>query len=181
MKWINIKKKLNEKQISSLDSYFNDEEKHIIKKEILSKAIRLFVTLFLFQESKKEIKIKENRSNFVNYLDILDLWDKKIYADEKFKKELNEIGKLDIHINQIIYFYEYLGGDIEDDFMKDVLFKIKSDEELKKQESIPTYEEQEKKKNEEKKEEEEEEEEEEEIEDNDYKKREYNDMDDDRF
>ena len=107
---------------------------------MLSSAIRIFITLYLNQEDNKEIRIKNNRKNIMNELNIEDLWDKAVFKDKNFKSECIEIKKFSVQINQILYLYELLGGDIEKDYFADVLSQIEENQKLSKKN--PTLEEQ---------------------------------------
>ena len=112
------------KEIKCYQKTLDDKSKKLIDKLINKKdiacAIRLFVTLVLFPEKDKENKIKANLENIVNYLNAPDLWDKEIFDDIDFYKNLNKLKLINIHINQIVSLLEYLGQDIEDNFFDDV-------------------------------------------------------------
>jgi hypothetical protein len=70
--------------------------------------------LVLFREEDKVNKIKNNRKNIIDYLKGQDLWDKKIYNDEMFDENLNEIKKINIQINQILNIVEIKEEDFSD-------------------------------------------------------------------
>ena len=55
--------------------------KKIINKNNLAIALKLFMTLVLFNEKDKENKIKGNKKNIISYLNVADFWDKNIYND----------------------------------------------------------------------------------------------------
>ena len=59
-------------------------------------------------------------TNIINYLDIPDIWDKETYNNKKFYDELNNLKKINVKINQIIYFYDFLGDDINDKYFQEV-------------------------------------------------------------
>ena len=115
---------LDENSKDKIDNYFKG--KHLINKKDFAYAIRIFITLVLFTEVDKEKKIKSNNNNIVNYLKSSDLWKNDI-NDEKFNQNLNEFKSLNIPINKIIFLYEYLGKDIEENFFDDVKQKINSE------------------------------------------------------
>ena len=119
------KNQLDEETIKHLDKYFEKEEK-IISKEDLENAIRLFISLVLFREKDKENKIKSNRKNLIDYLKSPDLWDNKIYKDEKFNLNLNELKLCNIQINQTLWLYNYLVGNEEVDAFKEIEDYIKN-------------------------------------------------------
>ena len=108
-----------------IDNYF--QKKHLINQGDLNYAIRLLITLVLFQENDKENKIKQNNNNIVNYLKSTDLWKNDI-NDDSFINDLNEFKSINIHINQIISLYEYLGKEFDETYFEDVKEKIKNDE-----------------------------------------------------
>ena len=105
------------------------KEDHLITKKDFASAIRLFITLVLYLEEDKDNKIQSNRNNIVNYLKSSDLWNKDIYTNDDFNKNLNELKSFNIQINQIIDLYNFLGKDIEDNFLNDVKGQIKKIEE----------------------------------------------------
>ena len=128
---------LEEEKKKSVEDYFNNENHHfLITKEIFKKSIRSLIILFLNFENDKENKIKGNQNNIINYFDIgiPDLWDINIYNNIDFNKELEELKKLNIKINQILTLYDYLGDDINDDYFEDVKRAVKNEEEEKKPE-----------------------------------------------
>ena len=121
------KNQLNEKTIQQLDNYYS-KENILINKKSFANAIRLFITLVLFRESEKE-KIKSNRKDLVDYLKSRDLWDNKIYNDEKFNENLNELKLCNIKINQTLWLYNYLSGNEEENLFADVIEFIEENEE----------------------------------------------------
>ena len=128
---------MEEEKKKSVEDYFNNENHHfLITKEIFKKSIRSLIILFLNFENDKENKIKGNQNNIINYFDIgiPDLWDINIYNNIDFNKELEELKKLNIKINQILTLYDYLGDDINDDYFEDVKRAVKNEEEEKKPE-----------------------------------------------
>ena len=122
-------KKLERKAKEELEKFFSYEEKEeeeinniynkkIIKKDNLTLALKWFMTLVLFNEKDKENKIKGNKKNLINYLNVADLWDKDIYKDtNNFNSDLVELKKCNIPINKIIWLYEFLveGAEEEED------------------------------------------------------------------
>ena len=74
----NVEKRIKDK----VEKYFiikenndqeNDINRKIINKNNLASAIRFFMILVLFCEKDKNNKIKENKKNLMNYLDVDDL------------------------------------------------------------------------------------------------------------
>ena len=77
--------------------------------------------LVLFGEKDKANKIKANKKNLINYLGVEDLWNKKIYKDTNFNRDLNELKKFNIQINKIIWLYDYLiEKEEEEDYIKEI-------------------------------------------------------------
>ena len=113
-------KKLEKKAKDELEKFFSYEEKEdeevnniynkkIITKNNLTLALKWFMTLVLFNEKDKENKIKGNKKNLINYLNIADLWDKGIFKDtNNFNSDLVELKKCNIPINKIIWLYDFL-------------------------------------------------------------------------
>ena len=108
------------KDKEGIKKYFNQENP--IKKKDFLDAIRLFIALVLLPEEDKEKKIKTNSNNIINYISSPYFWNKDIYNNKDFKKNLNELKKANIKINQIIPLYESLekDNDVEDEFLNRV-------------------------------------------------------------
>jgi len=121
---------MNENQKQDIKKYF--ENNHQITKEIFASTIRRFIVLFLSKEKNKENRIKNNTNNIINYLNIPDIWDKKIYDMKEFSKELEGLENLKIQLNQALSLYEELGEENTEEFYKPVINQIKKNEELKK-------------------------------------------------
>ena len=140
-------KKVDKKTEDLLNKYFEkgdadddvaNNNKKIINKVNLKSAIRWFMALVLFKESDKKNKIKANKINIFNYLNVKDLWDKKIYEDSRFEEDLNELKKLNIKINTIVWLYDYLtkGKEEENNYTKgleDDILKNNLNQESKKE------------------------------------------------
>jgi hypothetical protein len=109
----NFKEKELEDKKNKLKKYY-EKESSLISKDDFESAIRLFISLVLFREEDKVNKIKNNRKNIIDYLKGQDLWDKKIYNDEMFDENLNEIKKINIQINQILNIVEIKEEDFSD-------------------------------------------------------------------
>ena len=123
---------LEENQKNLIETCFKEQE--LITKEQFKFTLRSFIVLFLNLVGDKENKIRGNQNNMVNYFDIPDIWDKSIYNNENFKKELDNLKKINVKINQIVYLYDFLGDNINDDYFQDVKKVIKKEEDLKKME-----------------------------------------------
>ena len=98
------KEKLEGKE-SEINSFYNNEK--FITKEILTSAIRIFITRYLIRGN-----IKNNKRNFIKYFYIEDLWANEI-NENKIQKdsEIKLIKNMNISINQIISLYDFLEGD----------------------------------------------------------------------
>ena len=96
----NYQKNLEEESKEIIKNYY--KEGHLITKKDFASAIRLFITLVLYLEEDKDNKIQSNCNNIVNYLKSSDLWNKDIYSNDDFNKNLNELKSFNIQINQII-------------------------------------------------------------------------------
>ena len=79
------------------------------------------MALVLFNEKDKVNKIKGNKRNLFNYLNVADLWDKNIYEDtNNFNSDLVELKKCNIQVNKIIWLYDFLVEEEEEDPEKDI-------------------------------------------------------------
>ena len=128
--FINYQIPVEETKIEEIKDFFKTQR--LINSKNFNYAIRSLISLFLFSENDKENKIKNNRNNFANYLNIPDIWDKSIYRNREFNQKLKEIKNLNIQMNQILSIYDYLGDEINDEYFKDVLLQIKKDEYIEK-------------------------------------------------
>ena len=115
------------------------EKLTIIKEEEKRKkfkaTIRAFITLFLIFEKDKENNVKQNENNVINYFDIHDIpdiWDTTISSMSNFKEELNYLKQLNIKINQIVSFYDFLGEDITPKYFEEVSAEVEREKEIKK-------------------------------------------------
>ena len=88
----------SEKKIKKLDEIFSKKD-IIIKKESLSTALRLFITIVLYRENDKESKIRQNTHNIVEYLEEKDLWENQHIdiKDETFHENLKKIINHHLH------------------------------------------------------------------------------------
>ena len=111
-----------------LDNYFNKQD-IIIGKDELENAIRLFTTLVLFREKYKDNKIKSNRKNLIDYLKSQGLWDERENKSKKFNENLNDLKEFEVHINQTLWLYDYLVGNIQIDEFKIIEEIIKEGDE----------------------------------------------------
>lgn len=142
-------KEKEQKLKDELDNFFeekdenNDDNKNnkIINKDNLASALRWFMALTLFEENDKDNKIKSNKKNIINYLNAPDLWDREIYKElSKLIEDLNGLKAFNIQINRIVWFYDYLIKDEDDDnciknikdYIKKKEQKLKPPEEIKK-------------------------------------------------
>lgn len=108
------------------------EKQTIINEKIFKAAIRTFLVLFLNFEKDKENNIKQNENNVINYLNIPDLWDIPTYSMGNFNGELNNLKQLDVKVNQIVSFYDFLIDDINPEYFEDVKKEVDKKEEIKK-------------------------------------------------
>ena len=77
--------------------------------------------IVLFDEKDKENKIKGNKKNLMNYLNVADLWDKGTFKDNKFNSDLGILKKFNIQVNKIIWLYDFLTeGEEEEDPEKEI-------------------------------------------------------------
>ena len=99
----------------------------MITKEYLLQALRLFMTIILYREEDKENKIKLNKNNIVGYLKEQDLWENNNIKinDEKFIYNLSKIKSINIKIKEILWLYNYLLDNKEEDLEGDIKEKHK--------------------------------------------------------
>ena len=126
---LDYREEIPEDKIKQINIYFN--EKHLITKENLSFCIRMFCSSFLSEIKDKEKKIKKNTNNFVNYLDIPDIWEKYIYTKNEFKEELDKIKNLKIKLNEIPKLLEIIGYEFNENYFLDITKELKKREEEK--------------------------------------------------
>jgi hypothetical protein len=122
------KEKLSNDSKKTITEYYDkDSKKIIIGKKDLACSIRLFATLVLSQEKDKKNKIQANHNNFINYFKNSELWDKDLYDNPNFNKNLNEIKSWNIQISQVISLYEHLGKDFDKNYFNDVIERINNE------------------------------------------------------
>ena len=124
--------KHQEKKIKEISLYNLDDKDMAIKKEDLASAIRLFMTLVLFRENDndKDVKIKSNKKNIMDYLKNKDLWKSSLYNNKsKFEEDLSKIRSLNIKIKEILFFYYYLTGKKDEQFEVEIVNHINKKEE----------------------------------------------------
>ena len=117
---------LDDKIVKKLDDLFSKKDLTITK-DALKEAIRLFITIVLYREKDKEIKIKQNRNNIAGYLKEQDLWNYSNIKinDKNFNNELSKIKGLGVKVKEILWLYNYLIDNKEEDFEKDIEEKYK--------------------------------------------------------
>lgn len=121
-------KKSEKKARDELEKYFKNEEdddnlenRRIINTNNLALALKWFMIIVLFDEKDKENKIKGNKKNLMNYLNVADLWDKGTFKDNKFNSDLGILKKFNIQVNKIIWLYDFLTeGEEEEDLEKEI-------------------------------------------------------------
>jgi len=121
----NYQNELDENSKEVINNYY--QKQHPISKKDFSCAIRLFISLILFLEEDKENKIKLNTNNLINYLKASDFWSNDVYENDDFNKNLNELKSINAQVSQIINLYEYLGRDIEPNFVEEVIKQIEKE------------------------------------------------------
>ena len=116
---------IDRKNKSDLNAFYKDEK--FITKEILSIAIRRYITRYLIRENDLK-KIKNSKRNFIKYLYIEDLWNNEINENKTQKdNEIKVIKNMNIFINQIIPLYDFLGGD---NYINEELNELKEDDNI---------------------------------------------------
>ena len=91
----------------------------IINKYNLASALRLFMSLVLFREEDKVNKIKANKKNLINYLNVEDFWQIEIFSNNKFNYELSELKQFNLQTKNIVWLYDYLVEEEKEDFYND--------------------------------------------------------------
>ena len=103
-------------------------------KNYIETALRKFIQCFLtqiMQEKNPEKKIKENKNNIKNYLEIEDLWDKGFYKQNEFYQEIKKLKNLDIKVNNVIIFYEKCFNNTYKNYFDDVKTELENRKEEK--------------------------------------------------
>ena len=117
---------------TALENFKNNDLSDEKIKNILENALRKFITCFLVQIKENKKKIKQNKNNIKNYLEIEDLWDENFYKNEEFYQLIKKLQVLGIQINNIIYFYEKCFKEMNKNYFDDVKAELKEREEEKK-------------------------------------------------
>ena len=104
-------KELDDKIKNKIDEFYNCKDL-LLTKEVLTNAIRRYLSRYLIREKNKEKIMQGNSRNFTYYLNIEDLWDNDINDNDSQKqKEIIAIENINITIEQILSLYDYLEGD----------------------------------------------------------------------
>ena len=105
---------LNDNTKDHIDKIFLNKNNLIINKEILSTAVRRFISRYLIGK-REENEINSN-NNLYYYLEKVEFWPINFTKNVKFKEELNKILIINennyISVGQSTKLYEYLGGDL---------------------------------------------------------------------
>ena len=120
-------KNINEEQKNAIEDLIENDLK--IYRNNLEIAIRKFILCYLSKEKNKENKIKKNKNNIKNYLEIEDLWEKNFFKKNENNKLLQILKILDIKINNIIPFYDICFSDAYKNYFDDVKDELKNREE----------------------------------------------------
>ena len=92
----------------------NNENKLSCSKELLSTALRRFISRYLI--GKREENEIDSNNNLYHYLDKNELWFINIKENEKIKEDLNQIFIINenkyIIVGQATKLFDYLGGDL---------------------------------------------------------------------
>ena len=125
----------DEKQNNLINIYIKSELNSNKKiKNMIEIALRKFILCFLTKEEKKEDKIKLNKNNIQNYLEIEDLWDRDFYKKNDFYQELKKLKNLGIKVNNVIPFYDKCFDNYYKNYFDDVETELKNKEEERKKE-----------------------------------------------
>ena len=133
-----VKEELNQYQEKITDEELKNSIKNYIKNDLKANentknnieiAIRKFILCFLSKENNKEKKIKLNKNNIKNYLEIEDLWNKDFYKKKEFYQELKKLKNLGIKVNNVIQFYEKCFNNMYKNYFNDVKTELKNREE----------------------------------------------------
>ena len=131
---IKYRENLDKKLIENIDNYFKDNDKKLIKKNILPTVIRKFISRYL-SGMREDQEIKPTEDLFEYLRNRSDLWDLNIYNDSRFDEELNKLSSdLLIEVRHSVNFYDILGGDkqIYEEKLEDVI-KIDNPQKEKKE------------------------------------------------
>ena len=104
-------KELDKKIKKEIDEIYKDKDL-LITKEVLTNAIRRYLSRYLIREKNKDKIMQGNPRNFIYYLNIEDIWDNEINDNDSQKqKEIKKLENINITIEQILSLYDYLEGD----------------------------------------------------------------------
>ena len=133
----NYQEQITDKELNnSIENFIKNNLVKEKTKNIIETALRKFIICFLVQikEKEKEKKIKQNKNNIKNYLEIDDLWTKNFYKSKEFYQELKNLQLLGIQINNIIPFYDKCFKKMHKNYFDDVKNELKEREEEKRKE-----------------------------------------------
>ena len=109
---VEFKVEIEKEKIEKINQFFNKKnDKRLITKNILAKAVRKFISRFLSgKRNENEVKENENILFFLQYKP--DLWPKDFTEKKEFDNEIEEMMEnFSVEVKQACKFYDVLGGD----------------------------------------------------------------------
>ena len=124
-KYLFNKNNFSPEEQDKINKFYKQER--LLTKEVLSTALRRYLTRYLIREKDIETFLGGNKRNYIKYLLYIgDLWDNEInMKEETKKKELKLLENMNIPIGNIINLYDYIEGD---NFINEEIEEIKEKE-----------------------------------------------------
>ena len=104
------KEQLNEEKKVKLESYFLNNPNKLLNKLVICTTIRRFISRSLVG-IREDLEIGTGIELFGILLYKEDCWNKEIFTNYQFDKEIENLQTFDIKVGEILELYDFLGGD----------------------------------------------------------------------
>ena len=104
------KEEINEDKKNAIDKYFEEHQNIILNKLTISTTIRKFISRSLVG-IREDLEIGPNIELFSILIYKEDCWNKEIFTNAHFDREIEDLQKIDVKVGEILKLYEILGGD----------------------------------------------------------------------
>ena len=104
------KEEINEDKKNAIDKYFEEHQNIILNKLTISTTIRKFISRSLVG-IREDLEIGPNIELFSILIYKEDCWNKEIFTNAHFDREIEDLQKIDIKVGEILKLYDILGGD----------------------------------------------------------------------
>ena len=129
------KEQISEEKKEKIERYFLTHKESLLNKLNICTTIRRFISRSLVG-IREDLEIGANIELFGILIYKEDCWDKHLYTNYSFNKEIEDLQTLDVKVGEILNLYDFLGGDssLLGEIIKNKIEEKKEEEEIKEQE-----------------------------------------------